>query len=303
MHPFLFRIGAYPVVPTYGIMAGFAVVVCVWMLKRFVPREGLEPPRTIKGILIVAMISLFGAKMMEILVSWRRMVDDPKQILLTLALSGGVMLGGVITGIVSGYFWCQREKIPFLVGLDLLALVGALSMAVARWGCFFSGCCFGKATDLPWGITYPEIGHQLHADLPYGVVHPTPIYFSLFSLGLFLILAWRYRHKRFHGQIAYTYLVLYGIGRFFLEFLRGDDERGFLFGGLLSTSQFLSILLVISASTLGMVLHHRHRTSGAPDWKPAAAPLRPPGTERKGQRKTRPAVRVRGKKGAVQGVK
>jgi phosphatidylglycerol:prolipoprotein diacylglycerol transferase len=133
---------------------------------------------------------------------------------------------------------------------------------VARWGCFFSGCCWGKPTDLPWAVTYPPLARQLHAGLPAVPVHPTQIYLSLNSLAIFLILVVIYRGKRFHGQIIMTYLMLYSVSRFFIEFVRGDAGRGFVFGGLLSTSQFIGIILLVVAVAFYLVLARKARRRG-----------------------------------------
>ncbi|UCF68543.1 MAG: prolipoprotein diacylglyceryl transferase, partial [Acidobacteriota bacterium] len=170
-----------------------------------------------------------------------------------------------------GLFWFRYVKIPLLQGLDLLALTGALSMGIARWGCFFSGCCHGNPTDLPWGVTFPAIARELHAGLPAVPIHPTQVYLSLNSLVIFGLLVLLYRRKRFHGQIMMVYLMLYAVTRYFIEFVRGDAVRGFVIEGLLSTSQFISVVAFIAAGTTLYVLSRRHRASGQPDWQPAAA--------------------------------
>jgi phosphatidylglycerol:prolipoprotein diacylglycerol transferase len=149
--------------------------------------------------------------------------------------------------------------------------MGPLADGIGRWGCFFSGCCWGTPTDLPWAVTFPEVGRRFHRGLPDVPLHPTQIYFSLVGFAIFLALAWLYRRKRFHGQIISTFLLLYAVTRFFLEYVRGDEERGFLLGGLVSTSQGVSLLFAAAGIAAYVALDRRHRASGEPDWKPAVA--------------------------------
>jgi phosphatidylglycerol:prolipoprotein diacylglycerol transferase len=110
----------------------------------------------------------------------------------------------------------------------------------------------------------------MHAGLPGVPIHPTQIYMSLDALAILGILVLLYRRKRFHGQIISIYVLLYAITRFFIEFVRGDADRGFVMGGRLSTSQFLGVLLAVAAAAAYAVLDARHRRSNAPDWGPAS---------------------------------
>jgi phosphatidylglycerol---prolipoprotein diacylglyceryl transferase len=107
------------------------------------------------------------------------------------------------------------------------------------------------------------LAHEV-TGVPLGVpLHPTQVYESLATLAIFVILLWRYRHKTRDGQIFLTYLVLYAVARFFLEFLRGDADRGFVFNHLLSTSQFIAILALLAAAGLTVAWYGRARKPGA----------------------------------------
>lgn len=259
MHPFLFNIGPFPI-PTYGLIALLAFLMCVLVMRNYAVREGLEPGKVVDAVVLTVFVGLVGARLLELVVSWRKILEDPAHIK-TLLSSAGVFLGGLVSAILFGIWWSRRKGIAVAVFLDILGMVGAMSMAVARWGCFFSGCCYGKPTTLPWGISYPEIAHKLHEGIPYGPVHPAPIYLSLNSLIIFFILAWLYRRKRFNGQIILAYVLLYAVARYFIEYVRGDAARGFVFGGLLSTSQLISIIIFIAAAACYVVLARRSRLS------------------------------------------
>lgn len=127
----------------------------------------------------------------------------------------------------------------------MFALLGTIISAITRWGCFASGCCFGKPTDVPWAVTFTnQIAHKLHPELPSVPIHPTQIYLSLNGIIMFIILSFLYKRRSYYGQIFFTYLLLYGISRFFIEYYR-YDYRGVTFGGFLSTSQLIAIITVL----------------------------------------------------------
>jgi phosphatidylglycerol:prolipoprotein diacylglycerol transferase len=118
-------------------------------------------------------------------------------------------------------------------------------------------------------VTFPEIARRMHPGLPGVPIHPTQIYMSLNALLILGILVLLYRNKRFHGRIISVYVLLYATTRFFIELVRGDADRGFVFGSQLSTSQFLGLLLAILAGMTYLALDRRHRQLHEPDWRPA----------------------------------
>jgi phosphatidylglycerol:prolipoprotein diacylglycerol transferase len=274
VHPFLFQIG--PVrVPTYGIVAVTALLIAIWLTRRYARIEGLNPSRMMDAIVLTIAVAFVSARVLEVAINWRRYFGAPGGLKL-LTYATGVFVGGLVGGIVFLVIWLRRIHVPVLQGLDILALVAAISTGVGRWGCFFSGCCWGIPTSAPWAVTFPEIARRMHKGLPDVPIHPTQIYESLMSLAILGILVVLYRKKRFHGRIIAAYIVLYSVGRFMLEFVRGDEDRGFVLGTSVSTSQFACALLALAGAAGYWVLARRHRLSGEPDWRPArvAAPVR-----------------------------
>lgn len=267
MHPFLLELPGITV-PTYGVISLCALAVAVLLIRRYARVEGLDPSKTAEAIVLTIAVGFFGARVFELGINWERYVGRPGGLKLLL-VSTGVFLGGLITAIPFCIVWFRHIKLPVLQGLDILALTACVAEGVGRWGCFFSGCCYGTPSHLPWAVTFPEPARRLHAGLPSVPIHPTQIYMSLNSLLILGILVLLYRNKRFHGRIISAYVILYAATRFFIELVRGDADRGFVFGGRLSTSQFLSILLAVSAAVAYTVLDARHRRSREPDWQPA----------------------------------
>jgi phosphatidylglycerol:prolipoprotein diacylglycerol transferase len=106
------------------------------------------------------------------------------------------------------------------------------------------GCCYGKPCDLPWAIRFPY-GHDTHP----AAVHPTQLYEALANLGLYLVLAWGYRRRRFDGQIFAAYLVGYAVLRFNIEFFRGDYAARSL-GGWTTPAQLFSLVVLAAGLIL-----------------------------------------------------
>jgi len=142
---------------------------------------------------------------------------------------GFVFYGGIIFGLLYFLiFWYLGEDIK-LKDLGILSIPICISQGLGRLGCFLAGCCFGKDTTLPWAV-------HLHDKFR----HPVQLYESL---GLFLLgyLLWKSRKNNLFA----LYFIGYGVLRFLLEFLRGDEIRGITSWGL-SYSQIVSIVLIIT---------------------------------------------------------
>ena len=245
MHPFLFELGRFRL-PTYGFISVCALAVVILLIRRYARIEGFDPWQATEAIVLTIAVGFFGARVFEALINWDRYFGRPGGLKL-LMVSTGVFAGGLITAIPFCIFWFRHIRLPVLQGLDLLALAGAVAEGVGRWGCFFSGCCFGTPTDLPWAVVFPDVARRLHAGLPDVPIHPTQLYMSLNAFAILGVLLLLYRRKRFHGQIIAVYVMLYAISRCFIELVRGDAGRGVLFGGRMSTSQAFCILLGVAS--------------------------------------------------------
>ena len=126
-------------------------------------------------------------------------------------------------------------------------LVGAaLGMGIGRLGCLVAGCCYGKPTGLAWGITFSHPLAERLQGTPLGVpLHPTQIVQSLIGFLLFAFLYWVHRRKVFDGQVAIPFLLLAGVSRFLMEYLRGDP-RGQALG--LATSQWIGLTMILAGA-------------------------------------------------------
>ncbi len=251
MHPILFNFGSFRL-PTYGVLLALALVGSLWTVARLARREGLEPVRLIDFCTWVILVGLGGAKVLMVLTDWKFYSEHPREIFSWATLqAGGVFYGGFVAAALFALWYARVYRLPALKVFDVCAPAVALGQSVGRLGCFAAGCDFGTATHAPWAVVFTSpYSHDL-SGVPLGVpLHPTQIYESLATLAIFGVLLWRYRSKRWDGQIFMLYLTLYAVARFFLEFLRGDEDRGFVFNHLLSTSQFIALVAIAAAAGL-----------------------------------------------------
>jgi phosphatidylglycerol:prolipoprotein diacylglycerol transferase len=119
----------------------------------------------------------------------------------------------------------------------------ALGHVTGRLGCLAAGCCYGRATDLPWGITFTNPLAAANVGTPLGVaLHPTQLYEAAAALLILIfLLATERKGRPFPGRTFWSYMFLYALSRYVIEIYRGDP-RGMIFG-VLSTSQFISVVL------------------------------------------------------------
>ncbi|MDP9159411.1 MAG: prolipoprotein diacylglyceryl transferase, partial [Acidobacteriota bacterium] len=114
-----------------------------------------------------------------------------------------------------------------------------------------AGCCYGKPTNHFWGVTFTNPLANYWTGTPLNQsLEPTQLFESVVELANFFILMWMFKHKKFDGQVFGAYLFLYGVARFFLEFLRDDPGRGEVFGGFMSGTQLISICLVLGGGVI-----------------------------------------------------
>lgn len=157
-----------------------------------------------------------------------------------LIFGGSVFYGGLIGGTIAGYIYMKKKGLDFVEYSDIIAPAVPLFHFFGRIGCFMGGCCYGIESD--WGITF----HNSLIEQANNVNRfPVQLCEAAFNLVLFLALWQLLRHGKMKGHLFTLYMICYPIARFFFEFLRGDEYRGFLLG--LSTSQIISILLVLAS--------------------------------------------------------
>jgi phosphatidylglycerol---prolipoprotein diacylglyceryl transferase len=247
MHPRLLTT-PYFILHTFGLFLACAFLAALWQLLRGVRREGLDREKATSLGLWVIVGAILGAKLLMIVRAFPDYLRNPAELVSFATIqSAGDFYGGFIGALIAGLlFFARHPELPKWLLADLCAPAIALGQAIGRIGCFMAGDDFGKPSQAFWAVTFHDPEAAEIGGAPLGVsLHPVQIYESLICLGLFFFLVWLTRRKKFHGEIMLAYAIFYAVARFLLEYLRGDVDRGFLLGGLLSTSQFIAILVVI----------------------------------------------------------
>ena len=244
MHFVLFNIGNIPV-HGYGLMIGIGIIAAFIVLELRAKQLKINSNIAWIAGIIGGITGFIGGKLLYMIVEWEDTVRDPLGAL--LHSEGFVVYGGLITGVICAFIYVKAKKVSFFEYFDLIIPEVALAQGFGRIGCFFAGCCYGKATDSWFGITFT------HSDYaPNGVkLIPTQLISSAGDFMICLMLLAYAKRKPKKGRVASLYLMFYGIGRFGVEFLR-SDYRGSV--GFLSTSQFISIGIVAAGIILYQML-------------------------------------------------
>lgn len=223
------------VIHGYGLMIAIGVWIALMIGEKRANKRGLSGDALYPLTLICAFGGFLGAKLLYCIVEWKLFLRDP---LACLSSNGFVVYGGIIAGVFAGWLFCRLKKLPFWKYFDIVLPSVAVAQGFGRIGCFLAGCCYGAETDAWYGIAFS------HSDFaPNGVkLIPTQLISSAGMFAIAGILFLYARKERKPGKVGALYLILYSVGRFFVEFLRGD-YRGEVW--IFSTSQFISVLMLI----------------------------------------------------------
>ena len=223
----------------YGLMNGIGVIAAYMTAEYRARKLKLDAEQIFSLVIWCLIFGGLGSKLLFSLTVLDRILADPSYLLRSFA-NGWVVYGGLIGGVLGGFLFCRYKKINFLSYFDLALPSVALAQGFGRIGCFLAGCCYGRPTDSPIGITFTSSAYA-----PNGIsLIPTQLISSGLDFLHFFVLLCIARHKKAEGQVGGFYLIFYSIGRFILEYFRGDMERGSV--GELSTSQFIAIFTLLA---------------------------------------------------------
>ena len=228
----------------YGLMIAVGLLACFAVLFHYGKKRQVEE-KFIDFVFynaIVAILVGFGSA--ALFQATYNYIENPSK---GFNLKGGItFIGGLIGGIISflvGYAIFRKKFQTRLVdGISLYPCCIIIAHAFGRVGCFFAGCCHGVETDSFLGVHFPNVP---------GKVHPTQLYEAIFLFALFAICYLLFWKKNFKHNLS-VYLIAYGIFRFLIEYLRGDD-RGELLGAI-SPSQFWSLMMIVSGVAVYFLL-------------------------------------------------
>lgn len=239
MHPVLFKFGSLTIY-TYGFCIALGALLGVIFLYKQGKKEfGLTFDQTNNLFILLVLAGVIGGKLFMIFEDPSAYLSNPKKL---FSGSGFVFYGSLLTAIPVMLWYFRKAKLPVLAMLDIMAIVTCIVHGFGRIGCFMAGCCYGIPTDSFLGVIFSDPVCQ--AEPLHTPLHPTQLYEAFFIFSLMGVLLLLRSKKQFDGQLFLIYLMAYATGRGVLELFRGDLERGFVIDGILSTSQFISLLII-----------------------------------------------------------
>ncbi|MCI6738372.1 MAG: prolipoprotein diacylglyceryl transferase [Intestinibacter sp.] len=229
----------------YGILIATGMVIAVFIALREAKRLKISEDDILNLAMIAIPCGLIGARAYYVIFNWSYYAGNIAEIL-NFRGGGLAIHGGLIGGILAGFIYAKIKKINFFKLADCVVLGIPLAQAIGRWGNFLNQEAHGGPTNLPWGIMVDGVK-----------VHPTFLYESIWDLGVFLFLFIFRKKQKYQGQILVDYIILYSIGRFFIEGLRTDS----LMLGPLRMAQVVSLACIIIGVILNYILSRRAKNN------------------------------------------
>jgi len=256
MHPILFEVGGISVY-SYGFLIAIGAIAGVaYMTVQGRKDVGLTFDQANTLFLFIFLAAFIGGKVFLFFEDVPYYLDHPRKL---LTGRGFVFYGSFLFAIPTMLLFFRRHKLPTYAMLDVMAVTTCLVHMLGRLGCFMAGCCYGKPTRSIFGVIFTDPACQ--AEPLNTSLHPTQLYESLYIFVVMLILLYLRGRKKFFGQLFLVYLLLYAVGRFMLEYFRGDLGRGFIFDGMISHSQFVALLIFTCVLLFYFRLAKRNRVA------------------------------------------
>ena len=239
MYNDLFSVGPLTV-HGYGLMVGVGIVAALLLSWRRAGRRGIPENDVTNLALLILVAGFLGAKVFFLITCFDQVRADP---LAALGSEGFVVYGALIFGLAALWLFCRKRRERLTLWTDLVVPGLALAQGFGRIGCFLAGCCYGAPTDSCLGVVFPA-----GSLAPAGIrLWPTQLFSSAGDFLLAGALLLFERRKPRDGTLTGLYLLLYGAGRFAVEFFR-SDPRGTV--GVLSSSQFISLFFIAGGAAL-----------------------------------------------------
>jgi len=252
--PIAFSIGPLNV-HWYGIIMGTAFFIGTYLARYHAKRAGHDPDHILNMVVWIIPAAIVCARAYYVIFEWDYYRDHLEDVL--AVWKGGLAIhGGLIGGVLAGALYIRKHNLPLLQFADVIMPSVILGQAIGRWGNFINQEAHGGEVSAEFMARFPAfIREQMYIDGHY--YHPTFLYESLWNLLVFLILlAILYRFKRFDGQVLFSYMILYSLGRFFIEGLRTDS---LMIADTIRAAQLVSVLLIVSGSVLYILFWRRSK--------------------------------------------
>jgi len=218
----------------YAVIITSAMIIGVLFSIKDGEKQGFVGDHLLDLMLVALPLAIIGARAYYVIFNFEIYRDNIINIF-NIRQGGLAIHGGLIGGFLGGYIISIKKKFNIFKVADVISPYLILGQAIGRWGNYINQEAHGGPTDLPWGIMVDGVK-----------VHPTFLYESIWNIMVFFLLKKISKNKKYDGQMAATYLILYSVGRFFIEGMRTDS----LMVGPLRTAQVISILLILLGASI-----------------------------------------------------
>ncbi|MDY3302542.1 MAG: prolipoprotein diacylglyceryl transferase [Lachnospiraceae bacterium] len=246
----------------YGVTMALGMILGSMLILHEAKRTGQSDEDYLDIIIWCLISAVVGARAYYVIFAWDYYKDD---LLSIFNIRGGGMgiIGGLIGAFITGYFVCRHKKMSFVLACDTCIIGVPVGQIIGRFGNFFNREAYGQYTDGLFAMQIPldrctrassvvtdeMMNHLVEYDgLKFISVHPTFLYEALWNLGLLILLLWMRKHTRFRGQMVLTYIIGYGLGRFWIESLRIDQL--IFFGTGIPVTMIVSAIMVLGGILL-----------------------------------------------------
>lgn len=240
MHPVLFELGGISVY-SYGFFIALGAVAGVaYLVIRGKKEVSLTFDQANSLFLYLFLAAVVGGKFFLFLEDPSHYLNEPRKL---FTGSGFVFYGSFIFCVPTMLWFFKRHQLPTWVMLDIMAITTCLVHMFGRVGCFMAGCCYGLPTHGEWGVIFTD--PACYAEPKGEHLHPVQLYEAAYIFLVMVLLLIIRTRRKFYGQLFLLYLMLYAIGRYTLEFFRGDVKRGFVIEDYLSHSQLIALIILL----------------------------------------------------------
>ena len=234
MHPHLFNVFGIEI-RSFGLMAAVGLLLAFWLMRKRSIKAG-EDPEKLSDVLFFSMIgALIGARLLYVIRNYEKEFSHDLWKIFKIQEGGIVFQGGFIGAMIVAWFLCKKKNVDFVKSLDIVAPCLALGHAMGRIGCFLNGCCYGGLCKTGWGVQFPPNSlpytHQMSSGqippmAPHSLpVHPTQLYSFAANVAICIILVAVTAKLKIKGHLFSLYLMIYGVWRLSIEFMRDDQAR------------------------------------------------------------------------------
>ncbi len=255
MHPVLFKIGDSFTIYSYGFFIVIGAVIGIIYVSWQTRKKYQLPFDSVNTLFLVLLLAaIVGGKAFLFFEKPGYYIDNFSAL---FTGRGFVFYGSLLFCIPTMLYFFKKFKLPTWPMLDIMAITTCIVHFFGRIGCFMAGCCHGIEWHGPLAVIFTDEKCLAPLDTP---LHPTQLYSAGMILIILILLILIKKFQSFEGQLFLSYLILYAGGRSIIEIFRGDISRGFVIDGILSNSQFISII-VITTTLYFYIRAYKRRSS------------------------------------------